>query len=149
MRAQPTSLDPAHPCPACGEEALRPWRVARSSDPELTRRTSYELLRCERCGSATLADSTEEPAELYTAGAYSAPAGGWRPVIRSWRRLITWDRRRLLGELPPASRVLEIGSGRGELFAALAAEGHRVSGAEPAAAAGRAPLGGGVAVSDS
>jgi SAM-dependent methyltransferase len=69
-------------------------------------------------------------------------------VIRSWRRLITWDRRRLLGELPPASRVLEIGSGRGELLAALAAEGHRVSGAEPAAAVRRAPLGGRVAVSD-
>ena len=143
-----TDRVPPGPCPACGEEALRPWRVARSSDPELSRSTSYELLRCERCGSATLADPTEEPAELYTAGAYSAPAGGWRPVIRSWRRLITWDRRRLLGELPPASRVLEIGSGRGELLAALAAEGHRVSGAEPAAAVGRASLGRGVAVSD-
>lgn len=44
--------------------------------------------------------------------------------------------------------MLEIGSGRGELLAALAAEGHRVSGAEPAAGEGRPPSGGWIEVSE-
>ena len=145
-----TIISPARTaCPACGEPALASWRQAGSSEPELSRRHSYPLLRCAACGSATLAvEETAEAAELYDEGAYSEPAARWGPLTRSGRRLITWDRRRMLGSLPSGVRVLEIGAGRGELLADLARRGYEVAGTEPAAASGNAALQTGAPVGD-
>jgi len=134
-------------CPACGERALGAWRLAHSSEPGVSRRTSYGLLRCGVCGTATLEDAESEPEELYERGTYSEPGARWRPVTGLARRMVTWDRRRMLGPLPPDARVLEIGAGRGELLADLAKRGHDAIGIEPGAAAGAVARSAGVEVS--
>jgi SAM-dependent methyltransferase len=141
-------IDPnADDCPACGERALVRWRSAHSSEPEISRRSSYELLRCAACGTATLQDPEGEPAELYERGTYSEPGARWRPLAGLARRMVTWDRRRMLGPLPPAARVLEVGAGRGELLADLSGRGHEAIGIEPGAAAGAVARSAGVEVS--
>lgn len=135
-------------CPACGEPALVSWRRASSSEPAISRRPSYELLRCTVCGTATLEDAANgERAELYEGGSYSEPGARWRPVTGLARRMVTWDRRRMLGSLPPAARVLEVGAGRGELLADLAGRGHDAIGIEPGPAAGAVARSVGVEVS--
>ena len=138
--------DTRHRCPACGEDRLRPWRAATSSEPALSSRASYELLRCDACGTAALPPGAQS-ASLYEKGSYAEPADAWRPLALATRRLVTWDRRRMLGELRPASRVLEVGAGRGELLVELAAQGHRVAGLEPAGAGGAVARAEGIEVS--
>jgi SAM-dependent methyltransferase len=141
-------IDPnADSCPACGERTLVPWRSASSSEPGISRRSSYELVRCAFCGTATLEDPEEEPAELYEGGTYSEPGTRWRPITGLARRMVTWDRRRMLGPLPSGARVLEIGAGRGELLADLSARGHDATGIEPGAASGAVARSAGVEVS--
>ncbi|MDQ3722100.1 MAG: hypothetical protein M3376_03315, partial [Actinomycetota bacterium] len=42
------STTPPDRCPACGENALAPWRTVPGSDPALP--GGYELARCTSCG---------------------------------------------------------------------------------------------------
>src|SRR5205807_2547887 len=56
-------------CPACGGP-LTPWRSVPSSEPALGD-VRFELLRCERCGSAVTAGAGAP--ELHDTGAYGAP----------------------------------------------------------------------------
>jgi 2-polyprenyl-3-methyl-5-hydroxy-6-metoxy-1,4-benzoquinol methylase len=125
------TVAPNTTCPACGERAATPWREASASDRRLARSDSYPLLRCRSCGSAWLAEPATESDALYERGTY-APTRRLRRPIAALRRLIAWDRRRVLGDLPPGARVLEVGAGRGRLVADLAARGHRARGIEPA-----------------
>jgi SAM-dependent methyltransferase len=103
--------------------------AARSSEPALGARR-YELLRCERCGSAvTIGDA---PAELHETGAY----GGGTPRLYAATRplLAAFDRRRLrlARELaPPAAKLLDAGAGRGRFVAAARAAGYDAWGIEP------------------
>ncbi len=125
-------------CPACGEPSLLDWREASASDRTLARASSYRLLRCGACGSASLADAGAEGQALYEEGAYAPARGSLARPLTAAHSLFTRDRRRLLGELTPGSRILEIGAGRGRLVADLAARGHHAVGIEPATAAAAA-----------
>ena len=123
---------PAPRCPACGEPALDPWRTASSSDARLSAERSYRLQRCRSCGSAVLAERRSESPELYSEGTYGRVPRLSAALLAPLRRLVDWDRRRLVGALAPGSRVLEIGAGEGRLVGSLAAGGHAALGIEPA-----------------
>jgi SAM-dependent methyltransferase len=98
-------------CPACGG-SLQSWRDG--------------LLRCSGCGSAVAVPGAP-PSHAYVqphsrrlaAPLASALAVGVREQLR------------LLGKLPSAARILDLGAGDGRLAAALARAGHRVTAVEP------------------
>jgi SAM-dependent methyltransferase len=123
-------------CPVCAAGALRPWRAATASDPQLAGRRSYELERCGSCGSAvTLAAAT--PAALYERGTYAPARRGLGALVGPLRRLADRDRMRFLAAVKPGARVLEVGAGDGSFVARLAAAGYDARGIEPSEA-GRA-----------
>jgi SAM-dependent methyltransferase len=76
--------------------------------------------------------------ELYEGGSYRPSTGGRDLPLRPLRALADRERVRLLGPIPPAGRVIEVGSGRGRLVAALRSRGYEAVGIEPAGAAGEA-----------
>ncbi|MEA2194010.1 MAG: hypothetical protein QOG42_444, partial [Solirubrobacteraceae bacterium] len=96
----------ARSCPACGADALAPWRIVPGSDPALP--GEYALARCARCGSAVTLDPA--PPAAHEAGAYGggAPRGSSlaAPLLRAF------DRRRQTclaraGARPPG-RLLDV-----------------------------------------
>jgi SAM-dependent methyltransferase len=84
--------------------------------------------------------------ELYEAGAYAPSLGARDGLLEPVRRLLDRERLRLLGSLPPASRVIEVGAGRGRLIAALRARGHDAVGIEPSRASSAAAIAKGLPV---
>jgi SAM-dependent methyltransferase len=126
-------------CPACGEP-LRPQPALRGIDRLHGVPGRFDVHVCRSCGSArTLpAVPAERLAELYPS-AYNAYALPGNPLARAaatalfrwryWRGL----RRPPLGELAKLSprRLLDVGSGRGDLGVTLAARGWDVTGLEP------------------
>jgi 2-polyprenyl-3-methyl-5-hydroxy-6-metoxy-1,4-benzoquinol methylase len=121
------------PCRACGGAAVERWRVAHEVAAGRTDEGRWELLRCRDCGTAMLpgSDRYPPPPELYEVGTY-APSAGLRDVpLRPLRRLADGERLRLLGALPPAARVIDVGAGRGRMVAALRARGFDAVGIEP------------------
>lgn len=110
--------------------------MASSAQPDLSRRRIYELGRCRVCGTAALVvgDGEPEPDALYEGGTYRPVRRRLDSGVEVVRRLIDRDRLRLLGHLPPGSRVFEVGAGRGRLLTTLSADGHHASGVEPSAA---------------
>jgi SAM-dependent methyltransferase len=126
----------ASSCPACGEPAAFPWRVAHQVVGGRAVGAGYGLQRCRACGTGSLSEPDQAPAppELYETGAYTRPEGGWEPLLESTRRLLDRERLRLLGPLPAAARVIEVGAGRGRLIAVLRARGHDAVGIEPSRA---------------
>jgi SAM-dependent methyltransferase len=108
-------------CAACGGP-LRPWRTVPALEPSDPR--SFELLRCDRCGSAATAG--DPPATYaYETGVYAESPPRAEPLLRLVRRAavaqpVTMLRR---AGLRPGARVLDAGAGTGFLVEALGRAG--------------------------
>jgi SAM-dependent methyltransferase len=124
-------------CPVCEAGELRAWRSATASDPQLAGAETYELDRCEECGSAVTLGGPASAQALYEGGTYASARRGLGGLVGPLRRLADRDRMRFLAGLPPGARVLEVGAGDGAFVARLAAAGFEARGIEPSAA-GRA-----------
>ncbi|MEA2714841.1 MAG: hypothetical protein QOK27_2802 [Gemmatimonadales bacterium] len=114
---------------------MRPWRAAHEVEFGQAGERVYMLQRCVACGSASLADASAPGAPgMYETGLYGT-RDGWRErALEPLRGLVDRDRLRLLGPLAPGRRVIEIGTGRGRLVAALRSRGHDAVGVEPSKA---------------
>ncbi len=120
------------------------WRTATAGDPALGG-SIYELLRCERCGTARTTGELPGPAAHETA--YYAPTQGLADrLIEPLRVLGDADRLRSARVIGPGSRVLEVGSGDGRLLARLKRRGAEVEGVEPSPAARQRSAAAGVPV---
>ena len=126
MPVAPELTPAADACPACGREAMVPWREATAADG----RTRCELERCPACGSAALRGAAPDPA-LYESGTYAASRPLLDRLLEPYRRLVDADRLRLLGGVGASDRVLEVGAGRGRLLDALGRRGAKATGVEP------------------
>jgi SAM-dependent methyltransferase len=119
---------------------VSPWRLAHQVVAGQTIGEGWMLQRCDACGTAFLPDSDEGPLPhgLYETGAYApcGPARDW--LLEPARKLLDRERLSLLGSLPPAARVIDVGAGRGRLVAALQARGHDAVGIEPSRASSAA-----------
>ena len=122
-------------CPACGALAMRGWRLATASDPQLAGRRSYELERCEACGSAATVDAGDHSGALYEGGTYSTERRAFAPLLEPLRRLAERDRLRFVAAVPHGARVLEVGAGDGRFVALLASAGFDAHGIEPSPSA--------------
>ena len=126
MQAEPRPQQP-NACTACGGE-LRPWNAVRSGDPTIT--GTFEILRCQRCGSLVTASPPWE--DSYETGTYrpqrSLMTRLAAPLLRSFER----HRIRLVRALiPPPARLLDAGAGRGRFVQEAARAGYEASGIEP------------------
>lgn len=119
-------------CPACGSSEIDSWRDATPSDPAIAAQSSYRLVRCRRCGSATTLGTESDSFALYEGGSYAPARWSVEPVLEPLRRLADLDRMRFFRDLEPGADVLEVGAGDGRLLAALARRGVRARGIEPA-----------------
>jgi SAM-dependent methyltransferase len=117
-------------CPACGTDALRPWRSAAAADPRALR-PAYELLRCGACGSAvTVGREVSDEAQLYSGGVYAAPPRLADLALEPLRKIAIAEEIRLVREVPPPARVHEVGAGDGRLVRALADRGYVATGSD-------------------
>ncbi len=118
----------ADACPACGG-ALAQWRSVPSSEPALAG-TSYELARCQRCGTAVTCG--EAPSDLHETGAYRPEPPRLHALALPLLR--RFDRRRLALLEPfiePRASLLDVGAGRGRFVATAREAGYEASGIEP------------------
>ncbi|MQA75261.1 MAG: methyltransferase domain-containing protein [Solirubrobacterales bacterium] len=122
-------------CPACGGAELRAWRAATASDPQLAGRSSFELERCPRCGSARTVGAGVDQAAMYEGGTYAEARRSLAPLLTPLRRLADRDRARLVSVMPAGGRVLEVGAGDGHLVARMRAAGLDAWGIDPSPAA--------------
>jgi SAM-dependent methyltransferase len=124
------------------------WRVAHQVVAGRATHAGWILQRCRDCGTAALPEDGVVPVrtELYEAGPYAQQSAGRDRLLQPLRRLAHHERLRLLGPLPSAARVIEVGAGRGRLIAALRARGHDAVGIEPASAASQEAISGGLPV---
>jgi SAM-dependent methyltransferase len=112
--------------------------VATASDPQLAGARSFELHRCERCGTAITVGVGPGPGALYEAGTYAEPRDWARRALAPLRALAERDRVRFVERLPAGARVLEIGAGDGDLVARMRDLGLDAWGLEPSPAADQA-----------
>jgi SAM-dependent methyltransferase len=101
----------------------------RSSEPSLAD-VRYQLLQCERCGSAVTTGGRAP--ELHDQGAYRP--GNPRLYALARPLLAAFDRQRLrmITELaPPPARLLDAGAGRGRFVGTAQAAGYQAEGIEP------------------
>ncbi len=125
----------ASACPACGRPALRAWRAATPSDPQLAGSGPFELRRCASCGSAVTVGDAPDRAAMYEGGTYAPARGVAGRLLAPVRGLAERDRLRFVSHLAPGSRVLEVGAGDGKLVAAMRAAGLDARGIDPSPAA--------------
>lgn len=130
------------PCPVCGAP-LGPIVLA-SRDRLHGLAGTYSVARCVSCGLAVTLPlaGAQELASFYpkSYGAYRLPRGAAGLVSRLIR---AGQERQALGTAPlarltelPPGRLLEIGSGRGDLASWFVRRGWSVTGVEPSAEAG-------------
>jgi SAM-dependent methyltransferase len=116
-------------CPACGGPLGRWMQVpgGEPSDPRL-----YQLLRCERCGSA-VTEGEPPGAAFYETGVYAPGPPRAPALVRALQRVTTAQPARLLRRagVAPGARVLDAGAGRGRLVAELQRRGYHAAGIEP------------------
>jgi SAM-dependent methyltransferase len=138
-------VTPAAGCPACGGP-LAHWLDAPSGEPGDP--NAYELLRCDRCGSAATA-GPPPGAEAYETGTYAAEPPRARGLVGALQRVVVRQPVALLRRagLARGARVLDVGAGRGRLVAALRGAGYEATGIEPSARGVAAAVGAGVPVS--
>ena len=121
-------------CPGCGDGSNRTLFDAADFDTGTQR---FSLLRCERCGLVRTAPSLT-PAELerYYSGAYYGTAE--RKFLSLAEKCMEYATRLRASRLarclpahdPTATRVLDIGCGRGLLLKCFAGSGYRCFGTE-------------------
>ena len=98
-----------------------------SSEPGLGD-VSYELARCETCGSAVTLG--EAPAALHESGAYQPQTPRLHRVALPLLR--AFDRQRMTAlDAPVRARLLDVGAGRGRFVESALAEGYDARGIEP------------------
>jgi len=104
-------------CAACGG-ALRSWRSVPALEPSDQR--SYDLLRCERCGTAATAGAPPAP-DAYETGVYSERPPRAERLLRVVRRAAVVQPVRMLRRagLRPGAEVLDAGAGTGALVEGL------------------------------
>ena len=121
-------------CPACGGP-LAPWRTVPAGEPSDER--SYELVRCEECGSAVTPGPGPGP-EMYEEGDYTSARPRFSSVIALFQRLSRRQPIRLLrgAGLAPTARVVDAGAGRGRLVTELRRAGFEAAGFDPAVRGG-------------
>jgi len=93
-------------------------------------RLTYELARCERCGTAVTLGPP--PPDLHVTGAYG-PRAPWLAGLAA-PLLAAFDRRRLAllaRAAPPPARLLDAGAGRGRFVEAARAAGYDAGGSSP------------------
>ena len=119
-------------CPACGG-ALRAWRAATASDPQLAGHREYALTRCTACGTARteLPAGAGPPQSLYESGTYAPARSALDRILEPLRAVVERDKLRFVGGLAPGARVLEVGAGDGRFVSRLRASGFDASGIEP------------------
>jgi SAM-dependent methyltransferase len=124
------------------------WRIAHEVVAGRATEPGWALRRCRVCGTADVAEPERVPmqTDLYEAGPYARQSGGRDRLLQPPRRVADRERLRLLGSLPTAARVIEVGAGRGRLIAALRARGHDAVGIEPASAASQEAISAGLPV---
>ncbi|MGH2837451.1 MAG: class I SAM-dependent methyltransferase [Thermoleophilaceae bacterium] len=116
-------------CPGCGGQA-HAWLRAPGSEP--ADHATYELARCDGCGTAMTIGSEPSPA-AYSSGIYAEGSPRLARIIGALRRL----EQRLPGKVlarasvPPGARVLDVGAGRGRLVGRLDELGYRAEGIDP------------------
>ena len=125
----------ASACPACGRPALRAWRAATPSDPQLAGSGPFELRQCASCGSAVTVGDAPDRAAMYEGGTYAPARGAAGRLLAPVRGLAERDRLRFVSHLESGSRVLEVGAGDGKLVAAMRARGLNAGGIDPSPAA--------------
>lgn len=113
------------------------WRKARGASRD--RRPTW-LHRCPFCGTAVTDAAVASSPDDYRDGSYGPARSGAEIVLAPLRSVALHRRRRLLGRLPPAARIVDIGAGDGRFARLLERQGHFVQAIEPhreAATAGR------------
>ena len=116
-------------CAACGGQT-QPWRHAPGGEP--ADHATYELARCDDCGTAMTLGSAPSPA-AYSSGIYAEGSPRLPRIVGALRRL----EQRLPGKVlarasvPPGARVLDVGAGTGRLVGRLDELGYRAEGIDP------------------
>ena len=91
---------------------------------------SFELRRCQRCGSAVTLG--EEPEQLYETGAYRPGTPRLHALARPVLQVFDRQRLALLRDLaPPPARLLDVGAGRGRFVLSARRAGYDATGIEP------------------
>jgi SAM-dependent methyltransferase len=118
-------------CPACGADALRPWRSVETFDRR-SEQMQYELDRCEACGSAvTRGRGGAEAGRLHRGGAYAPAHTSLDRLLEPLRRIGDRTTLAALGPVERGTTVVDIGAGDGRLVSLLRARGCEVHGVEP------------------
>ncbi len=115
----------AAPCRICGDTRLKPlFRVEGVESP---------IFACRACelGRFHPMLGSKEIRGLYPQGYYGEPGTKFRPLIERAVRAVAARHISFLSRgLPEGASILDVGCGRGVLFAPLADRGFRVSGVE-------------------
>jgi len=132
LDAAGAALLTAAPCPVCdAKEGAARFRVEGWCSP---------VILCPDCGLGRFAElpSEAEISALYPDAYYGDPGRKFHPLLE-WlvRRIGARHVHFLAGGLPPGSRVLDVGCGRGVILAALADLGLEAHGVELSEAAAR------------
>jgi SAM-dependent methyltransferase len=114
-------------CPACGAQAFRGFELA----------PGRPLRRCERCGTVSALDYAD-PSEVYVDGYMFGQAGPFGLDVRApdFQRYLIRVARRRVRMLERATgrrggRLLDVGSGTGEVLVAARDRGWQTQGVEP------------------
>jgi SAM-dependent methyltransferase len=120
------------PCPVC--------RASTACDRFAVEGVAAPVVVCEGCGVGRFEPmlAPAEVAEFYPDDYYGEPGLKFHPLVERAVRWIGARHVRFLSlGLPPGSRVLDVGCGRGVVLGALADRGLEVHGVEMSAAAAR------------
>ncbi len=116
-------------CPACGGQT-EAWRRAPGSEPADD--ATYELVRCDACGTAVTIGG-DPTSSAYSTGIYAEGQPRLGRLVGALQRLTLRLPRRALARsgVPAGARVLDVGAGRGRLVAYLRSLGYQAEGIDP------------------
>ncbi|KXU32635.1 hypothetical protein A0J57_08755 [Sphingobium sp. 22B] len=132
-------------CPVCHRNT-RPW-IVMPIDAKKDMPTPFgDVLRCDHCGLGMAArmPRRDEIADLYDLASYYTHGESHMPAVQAnlldrllihlaWKvdRAHPFDPDSVAGQLPPGARILDIGSGDGEILEAFRDRGFAALGVDP------------------